>query len=201
LRILNLIEDSEFYTSNVYLILGSWNTIDDVNTLIDVGNDLKVIAKINQAPTGVGKKRIKQVILTHCHYDHSGILPEIRENFNPTIYAFAPGKYIDKILKDGQQIKIADSICEVIYTPGHSHDSISLYCKENGVLFVGDTPVKIRDKNNNYEEAFIKSLEKLGNLEVKDIYFGHGEPVLQRGDKLIQESLHNIKGKIATDRL
>jgi len=80
MKILSLTEASAVYTSNVYLLLGEWNTMDDVNTLVDVGRDVSVIDKINDAPTGVGKKRIEQVVLTHCHYDHSEILPVIKKN-------------------------------------------------------------------------------------------------------------------------
>ncbi|MDF1531817.1 MAG: hypothetical protein P1P72_05815 [ANME-2 cluster archaeon] len=39
----NLTRDSKKYTSNVYLIRGTNNAIQDVNTLIDVGRDPDVI--------------------------------------------------------------------------------------------------------------------------------------------------------------
>ena len=89
MKILNLTTDSKIYTSNVYLITGTWNAIDDVNTLIDVGRDPSVIDKINSASTGVGKRRVEQVVLTHGHYDHASLLPRIREVFNPVVYAFS----------------------------------------------------------------------------------------------------------------
>jgi len=57
---------------------------------VDVGRDPAVIDKINNASTGVGKKRVGQVILTHSHYDHSSLFPIIKEVFNPVIYAFSP---------------------------------------------------------------------------------------------------------------
>ncbi|MEA1943993.1 MAG: MBL fold metallo-hydrolase, partial [Euryarchaeota archaeon] len=69
MKVLNLTSDSKMYTSNVYLITGTWNAIDDLNTLVDVGRDPSVIEKINNASTGVGKKRVEQVVLTHSHYD------------------------------------------------------------------------------------------------------------------------------------
>ena len=65
MRISNLIQTkSMVYSSNVYLVLGDWSAIDDVNTLIDVGNDPAILEQISLAPTGVGKKPIEQVIFT-----------------------------------------------------------------------------------------------------------------------------------------
>ena len=85
MKIINLTEKSSIYTSNVYLITGSWNTISDQNTLIDVGRDPAVIEEILNASTGVGKRRLDQVILTHSHYDHASLLPKIKENFGPVV--------------------------------------------------------------------------------------------------------------------
>jgi len=39
MKIINLTRDSNTYTSNVYLLLGDWKGIDDVNAMIDVGGE------------------------------------------------------------------------------------------------------------------------------------------------------------------
>ncbi|MBW2031379.1 MAG: hypothetical protein JRJ31_20155 [Deltaproteobacteria bacterium] len=46
MRIVNLTSDSNTYTSNVYLLLGDWRAMDDVNTLVDVGRDQGVTEKM-----------------------------------------------------------------------------------------------------------------------------------------------------------
>jgi glyoxylase-like metal-dependent hydrolase (beta-lactamase superfamily II) len=166
------------YSSNAYLVLGDWSAIEDVNTLIDVGNDANLIDKIVNAPTGVGKRAIDQVIITHGHFDHAGILPRIREYFDPVVYAFSPYLMPDVLLQDGQALNIGDRRFEVIYTPGHSDDSICLYCPTEGVLFVGDTPVTVCDTPHVYDERFIQVLERLCGKDVRSIYLGHGEPIL-----------------------
>ena len=137
---MNLTEDSKQYTSNVYLVLGTWNTIDDINTLIDVGNDENIIEKIENINTGLGKKKIDQVILTHSHSDHSAILPAIKKAFNPRICAFNSHlQGIDKILRDGNIIRIGEQQFEVFHITAHSYDSICLFGKDEGILFSGDT--------------------------------------------------------------
>ena len=91
MRIINLINrTSMIYSSNVYLILGDWSAIEDINTLIDVGADPSVIEKINQSPTGVGKKPVEQVIFTHSHFDHTALLPTIRAQYQPIVMPSRP---------------------------------------------------------------------------------------------------------------
>lgn len=194
MKIQNLTQNSRVYTSNVYLILGNWNALADVNTLIDVGRDPEIINKINIASTGVGKKRVEQVILTHSHYDHAGLLPMIRAHFKPTVYAFS--QYLDNVddtLKDGDDIKAGDQIFEVIHTPGHSQDSICLYCEEERVLFAGDTPLIIHRPGNSYQPEFIRALEKICRRDVQSIYFGHGQPMHEHCNERLRRSLKNIR--------
>ena len=90
MRVINLTENSNIYTSNVYFVNGSWNAMEDVNTLVDVGRDSTIIERIDDISSGVGKKRINQVILTHSHYDHASLLSVIKEIYNPVVYAFSP---------------------------------------------------------------------------------------------------------------
>jgi len=180
------------YSSNVYLIHGDWNAIEDVNCLVDVGNDPSVIDKIKKTSNGVGKRLIEQVILTHSHFDHAALLPKIRESFKPVVYAFSPFMDADVVLTDGQKLRCGDRELEVIYTPGHSDDSICLYCEVDGTLFVGDTPVIIWSADGSYEERFVRALARLSEKDVRAIYFGHGSPVVEDAQTVLAESLKNV---------
>jgi len=193
LKILDLTVYNKTYTSNVYLILGSHNALDDVNTLIDVGSDTEIINKINAIDTGVGKKCIERVIITHNHYDHTGILPLIKEKYNPEICAFSKSVIgVNHILRDGERIKIGDCIFEVIHTPGHSTDSICLHCRKEGVLFVGDTPLYINSAIDTYYPNFINSMKKLARKKISTIYFGHRQPVYKNAKRLIYDSIGSL---------
>lgn len=198
MRIINLTDrKSMIYSSNVYLILGNWSALDDVNTLVDVGNDPAILERIAHAPTGVGKQAVEQVFLTHGHFDHAALLPAVRARYNPRVYAHATFAGADFAARDGLVLRCGDRSFQVIHTPGHSDDSICLHCAQEGVLFVGDTPVVIRTTNGSYEPRFVRALERLCQLEVHSIYFGHGDPVLEGGQALLLESLANVRKSMA----
>ncbi len=190
----------DVYTSNVYLVIGEWKRIEDLNTLIDVGNDPSIIDVISKLDTGIGKKKVEQVILTHEHSDHTGILPLIIKEYNPVVYAYSPFlEGVTHTVGNDEFIRVGDTNFEVIHTPGHSSDSISLYNEDHKVLFVGDTPVIVRGLNGGYEDDFINALKKLCHKKVKSIYFGHGDPVMQGGHSLLIESLSNIRNSKKKD--
>jgi glyoxylase-like metal-dependent hydrolase (beta-lactamase superfamily II) len=177
MKILNLTDNSKLYTSNVFLALGTWNTIDDVNTLIDVGSDANIIKKIENINTGLGKKKIDQVIITHSHSDHSAMLPAIKTQFKPMVYAFNSHlKDVDQVLKDGDKLRIGEKQFEVFHITAHSYDSVCLLCEDEGILFSGDTafPIEFENENLSLENAGV--LARLQGKLIKTIYPGHGPP-------------------------
>ncbi len=182
------------YTSNVYFVLGSWNRIPDKNTLVDVGTDPELVKRINKFATGFGKKRVEQVILTHNHSDHTGLLPDIINSFKPEVYAFwshLPG--VDHVIKDGELVRLGDRYFEVVHTPGHSQDSICLYCEEEKTLFVGDTNVVINSAEGTYGNDFVEALKRLCRKDVQSIYFGHGLPLLKNCNDQLAKTLSNVR--------
>ena len=192
--VLNLNSGSRMYTSNAHLVLGSHNALDDVNTLVDVGRDPLIMERLYEAPTGVGKHRLEQVVLTHSHYDHAESLPSIREAFHPVVYACSSSlKGVDHILKGGEILRLGDRMFEVIYTPGHSQDSICLYCEQERTLFAGDTTLIVQSVGGSYEEGYIHALEELCRRDIATIYFGHGGPLFKNCNKILQDTLRNVK--------
>lgn len=175
MKIVNLTENSRVYTSNVFLVLGEWNSLDDVNTLIDVGCDEGIIQKIENINTGLGKQKIDQVILTHSHSDHTGLLSKIIEVFKPEIYAFNSNlSGTNQMLKDGDIIKIGERQFEVFHITAHSYDSICLFNETDEILFAGDTVFPIEFENTALEEENADVLSRLCEKKIKSVYYGHG---------------------------
>jgi glyoxylase-like metal-dependent hydrolase (beta-lactamase superfamily II) len=197
-RILILENSGNIYTSQVYLVLGSQSRLEDVNTLVDVGQDPAILASIEQAPTGVGKWPVEQVVLTHEHYDHSAFLPGIREAFHPKVFAFSPVlRGVDCVLRDGDTVKMGDRDFEVIHMPGHSSDSICLYDQVDGVLFAGDSPLVIASPDGTYEAGFLAALEKICERDVQRIYFGHGLPLTEGCNQRLRETRSMANGMLS----
>lgn len=194
MQILSIKGNNDVYTSNVYLLLGEWKRIEDLNTLIDVGSDPSIIETLDTTATGIGKNKIDQVILTHGHSDHTAALPWIIEAYRPTVMAFS--HYldgVDRVLKSGDVIRAGDAMLEVIHTPCHTEDSICLYNPDSGALFVGDTPVIIQSADGGYERRFYEALKNICNRKVRTIYFGHGEPLRHNVRERLLESLRNVR--------
>ena len=196
MKVINVPISGRIYTCNTYLVLGPWKRIEDVNAMVDVGADPALLASLDDIATGVGKRKVELVVLTHAHSDHYANLPLIKSAWNPTVCAwsrFLPG--VDHVLEDGEKLHMGDTIFEVIHTPGHSEDSICLYNEVEGALFVGDTPVIIRAPGGTYEPAFVEALERLCNRDVRVIYPGHGDPITQDARGQMLRSLALVKGQ------
>jgi hydroxyacylglutathione hydrolase len=125
--------------------------------VVDPGAEAKTILK---AVDSLGLK-ISLVVVTHSHFDHLGAVKAVVEATGAKFAAgSAPGKQKpapgvfarmatamsggsikaidpDLVLTDGDMVDIDDLHFQVLYTPGHSADEISLY--GHGVLFSGDT--------------------------------------------------------------
>lgn len=121
--------------------------------VIDPGDGAKAILQ----RVGDLKLDIKIIVLTHGHIDHVGALKPIKEATGAEIVihsddarslknralAIAFGLFYpmpppaDRLLRDGEIIKVGNLSFEVLHTPGHSPGGISLL--GDGVVFTGDT--------------------------------------------------------------
>ena len=193
MKVTSLRSNESIYTCNAYLVLGTWKAIQDINTLIDIGTDGSIIDEIELVNTGVGKKPVEQIIFTHCHFDQTGGLKQLKDKYNPKVYAFTYFEGVDELLNDGQTMKIGDREFEVIHLPGHSSDSICLCCKEDEILFSGDAPLRIMTAGGSYSADFIDALENLMRHPIRTIYPGHDKPIREKATDIVRTTLRNVK--------
>lgn len=173
MRIIPLRKSEQAYSCNSYLILGDWNRLDDVNTVIDPGTDDFIIDEIERLSTGVGKTPVVQIILTHNHFDHAAGAGLLKARYRCKLLAFSRGPGIDELLKDGQQVRAGDQVLEVLHTPGHSADSICLYAPDLKALFSGDTELLVHSAGGEYPLEYMAGGRRLGKREIRSIYTGH----------------------------
>lgn len=193
MKVITLHKDPKVYCCNMYLVLGDWNTLHDVNTMIDVGTNGFLIQELETINTGVGKKRVEKVILTHEHFDHSGGLAAIIEQYEPKeVWAYADLKGVTNHIKDNDETKIGDRDAIIMHTPGHSQDSVCIYVPEEKVLFSGDTQLNIKSPGGSYTDYYIKALERLHKLDIETIYPGHDVPYRGNIKKMLEDTLEII---------
>jgi len=80
---------------------------------------------------------------THTHDDRESALPALRELWNCETVIGAPQESRDhsRVVQQGDTVAVGNLTLEVIYTPGHTHDSHSFYLQQSdkAVVFTGDT--------------------------------------------------------------
>jgi glyoxylase-like metal-dependent hydrolase (beta-lactamase superfamily II) len=160
------------------------------------------------------RDRIKEIVLTHCHYDHTAHIAEIRAmtggrvsihrldgpNLGNDLLSSAmlfgekaAPVSVDRLLDDGE--KVGD--LTVIHTPGHTPGSICIYNEAEEVLISGDT-VFTHGSFGRYDlpggnlPALKASLQKLSVYAVRGVYPGHGDPVREGGSRHITAALKTI---------
>jgi len=193
MRVIQLARNPNTYTCRSYLLLGDWNQIDAVNTLIDPGTDGYILDEIDKIYTGCGKVAIEQVLLTHNHFDHAASADLFRQRYGARVYGWADGPGVDNLLKGGQLLKAGDDYLEVIHTPGHSSDSVAFYCQSQKLLFSGDTQLRIRTTGGKYTREYVDTLLKLTQREIELIYPGHDEPVSDNVRSIVLNTLQNVR--------
>jgi glyoxylase-like metal-dependent hydrolase (beta-lactamase superfamily II) len=109
-----------------------------------------------------------------------GALPK---NFDPAKYATKPWK-ISLFVHDHFKVNLGGRTVEIIATPGHTPDSISLIDRANGLLFTGDTyypgEIWLYRPETDFP-AYLASVKKLTALApgVKLVLGAHNVPVAQ----------------------
>jgi len=107
-----------------------------------------------------------------------GALPK---NFYPTKYATRPWQ-VSLFVPDGFKINLGGRTVEIISTPGHTPDSISLIDRANGLLFTGDTyypgEIWLYRPETDFR-AYLASVKKLSALapETRLVLGAHNVPV------------------------
>ena len=198
------------YDSNIYLIAGTHPAIIDTGT----GRYTKeVLAEIDNK---INIRDIEAIILTHEHFDHIGGAIPIKKATENTACIYAIKKTAehtkqgvspfakllnlqfknfscDQLLDPQKEIVLGDHPYKILPTPGHSKGSVCLYQPELEVLFSGDTVftdgnVGRTDLPGGSITELMQSIESLTHLNIKSLYPGHGTPINQNGDTIIQRA-------------
>ena len=137
------------------------------------------------AIAGCGGDRIRWILLTHTHEDHSPGAIGLKKRTGAEILAFGPGEgrgkvRLDGTLGDGDVIEATEFHLTALHTPGHASNHLCYLLNEERTLFTGDhimqgSTVVIAPPDGDMA-AYLASLDRLKAIRprLKTIAPGHG---------------------------
>lgn len=137
---------------------------EDMCIIIDPGDEAdKIIENISYSPVAI--------LITHNHFDHVGALPQLKEKYNVPVYNY-------NNLKEGE-LSTGNFKLNVIYTPGHTSDSVTFYFNEDKIMFTGDFLFKGTIGRTDLSTGNFKEMQKsirkiLAYNDIIKVYPGHG---------------------------
>ena len=195
------ITELKYSNTNTYLIEGSNGTL-----LFDTGWAGTFAAFCRE----LGEKHkalqdINYLLISHFHPDHMGIAGEIAEcgpkvlvvdlqlpyiHSSDAIFEKENNRFFKPISENAMKVINVDESRaflesigingEIIYTPGHSDDSISLYL-DDGSLFVGDlNPLYELEMHKGTDIE--KSWNNLLSRNPSRVYYGHAKTAILKED-------------------
>jgi glyoxylase-like metal-dependent hydrolase (beta-lactamase superfamily II) len=202
------------FDSNMYLLE------TETPILIDTGTGEHLAESIAKIEKVMKLDKIKTIILTHRHYDHTGGAAEILEHLDAEIFIHKAGseavikgdgaitgahmlgreqKAVDvQLLNLDDPLDCGDVQFKLYHTPGHSPGCVSLYDEESKTLFPGDVVftdggVGRWDLAGGDFPTHLKSIEFLNTLDVVNLYPGHGPYSEGKGDKHLKMALGSVE--------
>lgn len=155
---------------------------------------------------GLGRGQIRYLISTHWHGDHTNGSC-LFENVQLVSHQLCAEALLDvgaRTLEDSKEsqpalrdveiavpditfdegamfLHLGGKSMQMILTPGHTHDSIVVYIREDKVLLAADTVMALPYFVWGDREEFITSLRNLLEMNLECVVQGHGE-ILLRGE-------------------
>lgn len=160
---------------------------DDELTLIDPGPEIE--AHRDALLAAVGKK-LRWILCTHTHRDHSPLAKAIKAATGAQILGYGrvpdDGRQDeqfkpDRALVDGDVVDYGVYKLRAVHTPGHASNHLCYLLEGRGVLFTGDhvmqgSTVVISPPDGDMQ-AYLDSLERLNTLDVGAFAPGHGHVI------------------------
>ncbi len=175
--------------TNTYLV-----GIDEI-AVIDPGPDE---ASHLDAIAGCGGDRIRWIIVTHTHEDHSPGVAGLKERTGAEVLGFdsRDDLVVDRELRDGDTVEATEFRLAAIHTPGHASNHLCYLLEQERTLFSGDhimegSTVVIAPPDGDMAD-YLRSLERLQGIRLKAIAPGHGHLITDPKAKIQEYITHRM---------
>jgi glyoxylase-like metal-dependent hydrolase (beta-lactamase superfamily II) len=177
--------------TNTYLV-----GIDEI-VVIDPGPD---IDSHLDAIAGCGGDRIRWIVCTHTHEDHSPGVAGLKARTGAEVLAFdaRDDLVIDRPMVDGDVIEATEFVLKALHTPGHASNHLCFLLEQERMLFSGDhimegSTVVIAPPDGDMG-AYLRSLERLVSWRprLRSIAPGHGHLIEDPAAKLQEYITHRL---------
>ena len=149
--------------------------------------------------------RMKGILLTHHHYDHTGAVEKLKAVFNCPVYLHREDMDIykspvERPMEDGDIIMLEEEAIKVIHTPGHTRGGVCFYSEKSKLAFTGDTIFNVdlgrTDLADGSEAQMICSCKNIINQWSNEIYIypGHGDGCNMKKVRAINAEFNEIVG-------
>lgn len=187
---------------HAYIVVGEQLCVVDTGVAASHQAIVDALAELGMSPADVD-----WILNTHAHPDHAGGNRRFQETVGPKfachvraarwiedmnlqakerpVYGFdtlvGGSVEVTRKLEEGDEVDLGGITLQVIFTPGHSPGSISLFCPQDGSLLTGDAIPPTNGLPLYYHLAESRqSLQRLATLaDIKTMYHSHiAEPFM-----------------------
>ena len=164
-----------------------------------------------------GAERIKAILVSHTHRDHSPGAKRLQNLTGAPVYAEGPHRPArplnigeinpldasgdhdfepDTVLRDGESVELAECILKAIETPGHTANHLSFEMLETGIVFSADHimawSTSIVAPPDGAMVDYMASLDKMIARSDEVLFPGHGGPVRDPASYLVDLKAHRL---------
>ncbi|MEA3019644.1 MAG: hypothetical protein QOI47_1168 [Actinomycetota bacterium] len=178
--------------TNTYLV-----GIDEV-VVIDPGPDLGEDTSHLDAVVGCGSERIRWIVCTHTHPDHSPGVAALKARTGAEVLAFSSDDNltVDTAIGDGFQLEGTEFRLTALHTPGHASNHLCYMLEGEQLLFSGDhimngSTVVIGPPDGDMA-VYLEQLQRLKTIRMKAIAPGHGAVIDDPAAKIDEYLAHRL---------
>ena len=192
-----------FYPERGMMDCNTYVIKDNLTVLIDPGFTPFLVSRIKDLRRdGIKPEEISTILNTHLHGDHCGANEALKEisgakivshplqkqfyqssvTETSALFGFRDTGFKADSYIDNNRLKIGKIELEFIPSPGHSPDSVCIYCRQEKFLICGDV---IFDENTGRvdlpggsADELKHSIEELAKLDIEYLLPGHMDIII-----------------------